>query len=99
MTRDDLNSIEQAYAKMTQPPPTIDGDDTVHTQLSPSDLEEYQQSRVKPYIFNKVMGRIDKVLRYNYMTDFNRLQIQQVTFQATAHNMPRLGFNCLQSAK
>ena len=45
------------------------------SQMNQAEIETYQQSRIQRELFNKTLKRVLNVLKYNYMPDFNRMQI------------------------
>ena len=49
-------------------------------------------------LFARIIGRIVRVLKHNYLNEFNKKQIQDITTQE-CEIIPRLGFNSLRNAK
>ena len=88
---EELKAIEAGYRDMQTMPDNQD-------QMSQPEIEKYQQSRIQRELFNKTLKRVLNVLKYNYMPDFNRLQIQQLNNMHTKLQ-PCLGFNSLDRAR
>ena len=68
------------------------------SQMSQPEIDKYQQSRIQRELFNKTLKRVLNVLKYNYMPDFNRMQIQQLN-HAHTKLQPVLGFCSLDRAR
>ena len=54
--------------------------------------------RVNKDLFNRIMSRLVRVLKHNYMNEFNRLQIQDMT-NRECEIIPKLGFSALGKVK
>lgn len=83
----DLLQIEKDFNEMQRVPPEVEAKGT-------DEVAKYQQSRLRPYLFNKPLQRIVSILRHNYKRDFNRVQIMKVTESHTRLQQP-LGFSSL----
>lgn len=65
MTEDDLVQINEGYAKMIATPSKADS-------LSQQELLSAQAAQIDPELFVKVLSRIVRVIKYNFLKDLNR---------------------------
>ena len=84
---EELEAIESGYTAMQKLP----------AGMPAEEVEPYQQSRIKRDLFNQTLKRILNVLKYNYLPEFNRLQMQDLNREHT-RLQPPLGFNSLDQA-
>ena len=69
INNDDLRQIEMLYKRMTTLP-----DES--KDLSPTELTAFQLSRLNRDLFGRIMQRIFRVLKNNYLSDYHRMRIQ-----------------------